>query len=95
MNRIYADHAATTKMSQAAIDAMLVAIRENYGNPSSLHQACLLYTSTAWLCILASTVRKALKGTSSLGRAYRELPAGERRMYRSQVERRRNCVFLK
>lgn len=39
MNRIYADHAATTKMSQAAIDAMLVAIRENYGNPSSLHQA--------------------------------------------------------
>ena len=39
MNRIYADHAATTKMSQAAIDAMFVAIRENYGNPSSLHQA--------------------------------------------------------
>lgn len=39
MNRIYADHAATTKMSPAAIDAMLVAIRENYGNPSSLHQA--------------------------------------------------------
>lgn len=39
MNRIYADHAATTKMSQAAIDAMLVSIRENYGNPSSLHQA--------------------------------------------------------
>ena len=39
MNRIYADHAATTKMSQAAMDAMFVAIRENYGNPSSLHQA--------------------------------------------------------
>lgn len=39
MNRIYVDHAATTKMSQAAIDAMLRAIQENYGNPSSLHQA--------------------------------------------------------
>ncbi len=34
---IYADNAATTKMSQAAIDAMLLCMREQYGNPSSLY----------------------------------------------------------
>ncbi len=36
-NRIYADHAATTKMSRAAIEAMLPYMEEIYGNPSSLH----------------------------------------------------------
>ena len=35
---VYADNAATTAMSQAAIDAMLPAMHELYGNPSSLHQ---------------------------------------------------------
>ena len=34
---IYADNAATTKPSQAAIDAMLVCLHEQYGNPSSLY----------------------------------------------------------
>ncbi len=34
---IYADNAATTKMSQAAIDAMIPFMAENYGNPSSLY----------------------------------------------------------
>ena len=34
---IYADHAATTRMSQIAIDAMLPYMSECYGNPSSLH----------------------------------------------------------
>ena len=34
---IYADNAATTRMSQAAIDAMLPYLAENYGNPSSLY----------------------------------------------------------
>ncbi len=34
---IYADNAATTKMSPAAIDAMLECMREQYGNPSSLY----------------------------------------------------------
>ena len=34
---IYADNAATTKMSRAAIDAMLPVMEENYGNPSSLY----------------------------------------------------------
>ena len=35
--RIYADNAATTKMSQRAVEAMLPYMTEVYGNPSSLH----------------------------------------------------------
>ena len=35
--RIYADNAATTKMSRAAIDAMLPCMEEDFGNPSSLY----------------------------------------------------------
>lgn len=35
--KIYADHAATTKMSDTAIRAMLPYMNEIYGNPSSLH----------------------------------------------------------
>ena len=35
--RIYADNAATTKMSRAAINAMLPYLDGIYGNPSSLH----------------------------------------------------------
>ena len=34
---IYADNAATTKMSETAVQAMLSVIREDYGNPSSLY----------------------------------------------------------
>ena len=34
---IYADNAATTKMSRTAIDAMLPYLEEDFGNPSSLH----------------------------------------------------------
>jgi len=34
---IYADNAATTKMSKTAIEAMLPYMNEMYGNPSSLH----------------------------------------------------------
>ena len=34
---IYADNAATTKMSPVALAAMLPALEDNYGNPSSLH----------------------------------------------------------
>ena len=36
---IYADNAATTKMSRTAIEAMLPYMDEIYGNPSSLHSA--------------------------------------------------------
>ena len=35
--QIYADNAATTKMSRASIDAMLPYMETYYGNPSSLH----------------------------------------------------------
>lgn len=35
--RVYADNAATTQMSQTAVDAMLPFLREGYGNPSSLY----------------------------------------------------------
>ena len=34
---IYADNAATTRMSDAAVQAMISVIREDYGNPSSLY----------------------------------------------------------
>ncbi len=34
---IYADNAATTKMSEAAINRMVEVAKENYGNPSSLY----------------------------------------------------------
>lgn len=37
--QIYADNAATTKMSKTAINAMLPYMDEIYGNPSSLHSA--------------------------------------------------------
>lgn len=36
--KIYADNAATTKMSQTGLSAMLPCFTENYGNPSSLHE---------------------------------------------------------
>lgn len=35
---IYADNAATTKMSQAAINTMVACMQECYGNPSSLYE---------------------------------------------------------
>ena len=35
--KIYADNAATTAMSETAINAMTKCMRETYGNPSSLH----------------------------------------------------------
>lgn len=37
MNTIYADNAATTKMSRAALEAMLPCLTDSYGNPSSLY----------------------------------------------------------
>lgn len=35
---IYADNAATTKLSKAALDAMMPYLEHAYGNPSSLHK---------------------------------------------------------
>ena len=36
---VYADNAATTRLSETALAAMLPCLREQYGNPSSLHAA--------------------------------------------------------
>ena len=38
MPRIYADNAATTKISQTAMKAMISAMENSFGNPSSIHQ---------------------------------------------------------
>ena len=38
MMKIYADNAATTKISQTAMEAMISAMENIYGNPSSLHR---------------------------------------------------------
>lgn len=38
MPRIYADNAANTKISQTAMKAMISAMENSYGNPSSIHQ---------------------------------------------------------
>ena len=38
MPRIHADNAATTKISQTAMKAMISAMENSYGNPSSIHQ---------------------------------------------------------
>ena len=35
--QVYADNAATTKMSRVAIDAMMPYMETYFGNPSSLH----------------------------------------------------------
>lgn len=37
MMKIYADNAATTKMSRTALEAMLPYMTEHFGNPSSLY----------------------------------------------------------
>ena len=35
---VYADNAATTKLSQPVLDAMMPYLTEEYGNPSSLYR---------------------------------------------------------
>lgn len=51
---IYADNAATTKLSDTALNSMLPLMREDYGNPSSLHsvgQCAKEYTENARMTI--------------------------------------------
>ncbi len=36
-HRIYADHAATTPLMPEALEAMLPFLKEDFGNPSSIH----------------------------------------------------------
>ena len=37
MDRIYADHASTTRISEHALQVMTACMRDFYGNPSSVH----------------------------------------------------------
>ena len=37
MSRIYLDHNATTPVAPAVIDRMVAALRDEFGNPSSVH----------------------------------------------------------
>ena len=39
MPRIYADNAATTKISQTAMKAMISAMENNYGNPEHFNRS--------------------------------------------------------
>lgn len=55
---IYFDNAATTCVSKTALDAMMPALTENYGNPSSLHM--LGQTSNQALDEARQTVAKCL-----------------------------------
>ncbi|MCQ2443583.1 MAG: cysteine desulfurase NifS [Oscillospiraceae bacterium] len=55
---IYFDNAATTCVSKTALDAMMPALTENYGNPSSLH--LLGQTSNQALDEARQTVAKCL-----------------------------------
>mgnify|MGYP000780753544 CR=1 FL=1 len=44
---IYMDNAATTSTAPEVVSAMLPFFTEYYGNPSSVYNFCLLYTSDA------------------------------------------------
>src|SRR5689334_19045713 len=37
MTRVYMDHNATTPLAEAVADKMMAVLREEYGNPSSVH----------------------------------------------------------
>ncbi len=58
MNYIYADNAATTRMSDTAVKAMLPFLQENYGNPSSLHSVGQRANEALWAA--RETVAKCL-----------------------------------
>ena len=71
--QIYADNAATTKMSRAAIDAMLPYLDTVYGNPSSLHSAGQ-----------AAAVRKPVGASKSVGALHRDPLFGRLRDWRAR-----------
>lgn len=48
MKKIYADNAATTRMSRTAIEAMLPYMEEIWGNPSSLYEAGQKAAEALW-----------------------------------------------
>ncbi len=58
---VYADNAATTKMSRTAIDAMLPYMESIYGNPSSLHSVGQVAAEA--LCEARRTVAEVLNAS--------------------------------
>lgn len=67
--KIYADNAATTKMSRAAVEAMLPYMSEIYGNPSSLHSygqaaAEALYSARERIAAVLGCAAKEITFTS-------------------------------
>lgn len=67
--KIYADNAATTKMSRAVIEAMLPYMSEIYGNPSSLHSdgqaaAEALYSARERIAAVLGCTAKEITFTS-------------------------------
>ena len=73
--QIYADNAATTKMSETALNAMLPFLREYYGNPSSLHAvgqraADALDSSRNAIAGCLGCSPKEIYFTSEIGRAH-------------------------
>lgn len=67
--KIYADNAATTKMSRAVIDEMLPYMSEIYGNPSSLHSdgqaaAEALYSARERIAAVLGCTSKEITFTS-------------------------------
>lgn len=61
MREIYADNAATTKMSRVAIEAMMPYMDRIYGNPSSLHSVG--QRANEALCDARERIAKRLGGT--------------------------------
>ncbi len=55
--RIYADNAATTRLSEKALEGMLPWLREGFGNPSSLHR---------WGCEAKRAIREARENIAKL-----------------------------
>ena len=85
---IYADNAATTKLSGTALNAMLPSLREAYGNPSSLYS--LGQQAAEALAEARQTVADCLHcrpeeiyftsgGSEADNRPFSPPPAGERR----------------
>ncbi|MDE7399521.1 MAG: cysteine desulfurase NifS [Oscillospiraceae bacterium] len=67
--KIYVDNAATTKMSRAAVEAMLPYMSEIYGNPSSLHSdgqaaAEALYSARERIAAVLGCTAKEITFTS-------------------------------
>ena len=108
---IYADNAATTRMSRAAINAMLPYLETEYGNPSSLHgpglaaKKALRSARERIAAVLGCEINEILftsGGTESDNQAIKGFllanPAKEKHIITSAIEHPavlRTCEFMK